>query len=102
MPTFTPPAQNVIPPVLPVGDPEQTPEGYALFRHFRARPEGRNVYVLSDDTVTEDDPDGTSASWAAGEGIPHVVHAFYGGHDDYNISEAVADLLTDEGYEVTP
>lgn len=100
MPTFTPPAQSTVPPILPPGNPEMTGPGFYLFRHFRARPEGINVYILSDNTVTEVDPDGTTVFWAASEGSPYVVQAFYGGHDNYNINQATADLLTGEGYTV--
>ena len=102
MSTFTPPAQSTVPPILPSNDPDQTPEGFRLFRHYRSRPEGINVYLLSDDTITEDDPDQERVFWAEAEGTPYVKRAFYGGHDDYDLTDAEATLLTDAGYTVTP
>jgi hypothetical protein len=103
--TFTPPATSTVPPVLPPGTGGQTPLQYRLWRHYRSRPEGRNVYVLSDGTVTEDDPDSETVHWFGGhdspaDGTPYVVHVFYGGHDDYIIDDATATLLAAEGYTV--
>ena len=97
MATFTPPATSTVPPVLPTS----SGVSYLLFRHYRTRPEGINVYVLSDGTVTETDPDGTNVYWQAAEGSPYVTECFYGGHDAYNISDATAALLISEGYTVT-
>lgn len=71
---------------------------------MRARPAGVNVYILSDGTVTEDDPDGTRVVWNAdGYGddaatAKYVVRVFYGGHDDYEVNATEAALLTGAGY----
>ena len=104
MSTFTPPAQSTVPPVLLPGDPAQTPQGFALFRYFRSRPEGINVYYLSDGTVTENDPDGTTVFWAASDvgrtTQPYVAQAWYGGHDAYALTSAQATALTAAGYTV--
>lgn len=74
-------------------------------RHFRSRPEGINVYVLSDGTITEDDPDGTMVFWAESDTTrvdePFVTTVFWGGTGPYTVSTAMGDLLTAEGYTVT-
>lgn len=101
MPVFTPPSRNAVPSVLPpwTGREAQTVTGWRLFRHYRSRPEGINVFLLSDGTVTEDDPDGTSVHWLnENDGNPYVQVAWYGGHDDYNITEAQKTLLVAAGY----
>lgn len=72
-------------------------------RHFRSRPEGINVYLLSNGEVTETDPDSQTVFWAAGdgpEGCVTVTRAFYGGHDAYEINDTEASLLTGAGYTV--
>lgn len=104
MSTFTPSAQSIVPAVLVPGDPEQTPTGYNLFRHFRSRPEGVNVYYLSDGTVTENDPDGIAVFWTAADvgrtTQPYVKTAWYGGHDSYDLTSAESTALTAAGYTV--
>jgi hypothetical protein len=98
--TFTPPATSTVPSVLPPGAEGQTPLQYRLWRHYRSRPEGVNVYVLSDGTVTEDDPDQETSFWYAPDGNPYVKVAFYGGHDAYEITDEIAALLVSQGYTV--
>lgn len=106
MPTFTPPSRNAVPPVLPpwTGREAQTVTSYRLFRHYRSRPEGINVLELSDGSVTEDEPDGTAVVWSAGDrtgdsiNALYVTTAWYGGHDDYNITEAQKTVLVAAGY----
>jgi hypothetical protein len=103
---FTPPATSSVPAVLPQGTPGQSQAAYALFRHYRARPEGTNVFYLSDGTVTETEPDGESVVWTADErqshnqNAPYVVRAFYGGHDNYEVNSNEANALIAEGYHV--
>lgn len=106
MSTFTPPARSGVPPVLPPwsGREAQTITSYKLFRHYRSRPEGINVFELSDGTITEDDPDGTAVVWSPGDRTGdsidalYVVTAWYGGHDDYVLTDAQETALTDAGY----
>lgn len=99
-------------PANPLENPPTLPDdnyslSYRLFRHYRARPVGRNVYILSDDTVTERDPDGYSILWRESDrtsdatpGCPHVTHVFWGGHDADEITDEEAVLLEDAGYDV--
>lgn len=104
MPTFTPPNQDAVPPVLPPGTPGQTSLSYKLFSHYRMRPEGRNVYIYSDGSVSENDPDGNSTLWRDSDrtpdslGAPTVTFVAYGGHDGVTVTQAQADLLTAAGY----
>lgn len=103
MSTFTPPSRNAVPPVLPTISADQSRLARRLFRHYRSRPEGINVYYLSDGTITEDDPDGENVVWAQGDkvGATYVVTAWYGGHDDYQLTTAEATALTLAGYTVS-
>ncbi len=111
MATFTPPTVNDTPPVLPVGDPDQEPGAYRLFRHFRARPSGINVYQyrvgsgmqLAVGIISEVDPystynaDGSLAS----NGWDDLETVWWGGHDDVPITAAQSALLVAAGYTVT-
>lgn len=90
-----------MPPTIGSHDPTWSALGNRLFRHYRARPEGRNVYILSDGTVTELDPDQETMFWDRADGSPYVVVALYGGHDSYEVTSAQATLLTNAGYTVT-
>ncbi len=103
--SFTPPTQDAVPPTLPPGDPDQSLTGYKLFRHYRSRPEGRNVFIYSDDSVSEVDPNGVTTQWnktdGDGTGI-YIVACFYGGAGPYAVTSAQATLLTNAGYTVDP
>lgn len=103
MASFTPPANATEnPPTLPGSTPLQK----SLFRHFRARPAGINVYILNDDTVTEDDPDGTAVVWVIGDrngeaiSAKYVKRAFYGGATYTDVTDAESTLLVAAGYSV--
>jgi hypothetical protein len=63
-----------------------------LFRFYKPLKRGRNVWILNNGTVTENDP-------SAGE----FQTVYYGGHI-YNITQAEADVLTAAGYgaNITP
>jgi hypothetical protein len=99
--TFTPPARSTaVPPILPYDGPDQSPAGRLLFRHYRGRPEGINVFLLSNGTITEEDPDSENTFWERGDGQPYVMTAWYGGHDDYNVTDYEAALLQAAGYTV--
>lgn len=100
-PQFAPPANAVaVPPVLPEAHP-----GNRLFRHYRARPEGRNVFIYSDGTVSEREPDGQATFWKKTDATrvaqPYVTHAFWGGHSAEQITDAEAALLIAAGFTVT-
>lgn len=116
MPTFAPPVRaDGVPPVLPEGDPTQTRQGWRLFRHYSARPEGRNVYLYwTDDTHTalhqpasqteaETDP---VTIYDANGNIAYnqwdrLAWVFWGGHAPVVIPSNVATILTNIGYVVT-
>jgi hypothetical protein len=65
-----------------------------------------NVFLLSDGTVTEDEPDGTAVVWSPNDRTGDSINAkwvevaWYGGHDDYEITDEQATLLTNAGYTV--
>lgn len=98
MSTFTPPSANEVPPVLPDRDPTQSPLGRALFRHYRARPAGRNIYMLSDGTITETDPDMQTVFWRAEQGSPYVSKLWFGGHAGEEVTAAQEAALTSAGF----
>lgn len=102
MPTFTPPADNIVGPTA-VDDSECDPLANRLMRFYRARPRGRNVFILTDNTVTENLPAATYAS--NGELIAsawdQVAATFWGGHAPYTVTAAQAALLTGAGYVVS-
>lgn len=111
MATFTPPANATeVPPVLPVGDPEQSALGFRLFRFYRARPAGRNVYMYKAGSVsatafgrvTETDPTSTynSSGVATSNGWDDIEIVFYGGHGAVTVTSAQATALTNAGYTV--
>lgn len=112
MSTFTPPSVNDLPPVLPDGDPEQTRESVRLFRFFRARPSGVNVYLyklgsLSEAAhgrVTEDDPITLydTAGQPTTNGWEDLEVVFYGGHGPTTLISDWETVLTDAGYTVDP
>lgn len=81
MPTFTPPTQSG------AAFRGVSPPGNALFRHYGTVVEGRNVFILTNGTVTENDPyDPTT-----------IAHTLFGGHVE-PITDAEATLLTAAGY----
>ena len=76
-----------------------------LFRHYRSRPEGRNVFIYSDGTVSEVDPNGVTTQWNQTDGDQlgvYVTACFYGGAGPYAVTAAQATLLTNAGYSVDP
>jgi len=65
-------------------------------------PRGRNVYYLSDGTVTETDPDGSNVFWTASEGSPYVVTVWWGSTaSPYEVTADQATALSNAGYTVT-
>lgn len=65
------------------------------------------MFLLSDGTITESEPDGTAVVWSPndrnGDAInaKYVVVAWYGGHDNYEVTDAQAAILQANGYTVT-
>lgn len=105
MPTWTPPVNSTEnPSVLPGPDPTQSVAGFKLFRHYKSRPVGRNVFIFSDNTASETDPDGITTLWNAadrtGDSInaKYVVRALYGGHATESLTTAEAAILTASGF----
>ena len=105
MPSFQAPVdQEYNPPTVPYYHP-----GNKLFRHYHSRPAGRNVYIYSNGSVTETDPDGSSTLWSREQvtsdnpaNVAFVYRVFWGGHAPEQITAAEALLLTNAGYEVIP
>jgi hypothetical protein len=98
--SFSPPSQSTLPPILP----ESTGLPRRLFRHYGNGREGINVYILSDGTVTETDPDATSVFWGAEDMTrttePYVVMVFWGGTGPYPVDDTMRALLEANGYTV--
>ena len=96
--------EDGLPPILPSTRGIQR----RLFRFYRPRPEGINVYIYSDDTVSEDDPNGSERVWTIHDinvdnpNAAYVTHVFWGGHEADPITDEEATLLTAAGYEVIP
>lgn len=66
---------------------EKDPAVRMLFRHYGGQPEGRNVYILTDGTVTENDQSDQTL----------VARTLFGGHYE-TVTDAEALLLTAAGY----
>lgn len=102
MSTFTPPTNaNEVPGYGPM-DPPLTRR---LFAWSAGNPRGRNVYYLSDGTVTETDPDATNVFWSPNDfgytaSAKYVSHVWWGGHDGETVTSAQATALTNAGYTV--
>ncbi len=104
--TFVCPSQSAVPPVLP-----EEHIGNRLFRYFKARPEGINVYLYKvgsasaaahgrvdeDDPVTLYDANGVAIS----TGWSDLEMVFWGGCQAVTITQAQADALRAAGYTVT-
>lgn len=95
MPTFTPPSRVMVPVVTPnVPLWQQRPFGY-----FKPSiPRGANVWVYTDNTISEQQP----PLWQArtnrdGSITPGVQKVYYGGHI-YEITADEAIMLTSAGY----
>ncbi len=81
---FSPPVVHDVPAVLP----DTTGVERALFRHYRGHQSARNVYYLTDGTVTERQPDDDSL----------VAHTWFGGHEPQVVTEPQAIALRAAGY----
>lgn len=124
MSVFTPPTDNVVPPIyvgpggaqgfdLPDHYADVDPAMIKLFRHYAQRPRGRNVFALSDGTFTETqpanwDPSNPSAPYVQGYNPftfttdstsmnPYVTKVYWGGSDN-PLTAAEVTALTAAGY----
>ena len=97
MATFTPPTET-----YPVTVKGHHPLN-KLMAHYVTNTRGRNVYYLSDGSVTETDPDSITVFWTnQGNGSTYVVQAWYGSvASPYTVTSAQATALTTAGYTVT-
>lgn len=127
MSTFTPPTDDVVPPIY-IGDDtgRDLPSHYAdvpramhrLMLHYAQRPRGRNVFLMMDGAITEDQPpnwnpvDPTGPFWSGWNPLTHqldsstlptsqqVRKVFWGGTAN-PVTAAEAALLTAAGYTIT-
>lgn len=107
---FTPSSVNEVPPVLPVGDPEQSAEAHRLFRFFRSRPAGVNVYLYKTGTlsatahgrVTETDPVTLydSSGNPTSNGWQDLELVFWGGCAAVEVTASQKSALESAGYTV--
>ena len=128
MPLFTPPTDNIVPQIY-LGGPDPVfvidSAMQRIFRHFRTRPRGRNIFRMSDGTIidSQDTSFGAASSgtppnmiqpptdpysravYESGGAlieqdffqVPYVVRTYYGGSDN-QITSAEATILTAAGY----
>ena len=121
---FTPPTVDDIPNY----GPDTHPLKIRLYRHYKPKTRGVNVYVLSDGTAVQDtptsenqntsyplpwilnDPSGPFAyitNWDGSvttDSLPvWIVYVYYGGHTEI-INQTEADFLSSQGYSdcITP
>lgn len=90
MAVFNPPTDDVVPPVYLSWPDHYRPVprlSQRLFRHYKPRARGRNVYLLVGGTVTETQPADMST----------VSKIFYGGHVE-PVNDAEVTILTAAGY----
>jgi hypothetical protein len=91
MATWTPPLVQDVPRVTA----DTTGVPLALMRHYSNLYRGRNVYILSDNTVTENHPGREEAN---ADGLPYVRLTLFGAHAGQVVSDADATILTAAGY----
>lgn len=89
MSTFRPPTDDFV--VLGVPpkefDSQEARMAYSLFRHFDAEPRGRNVFLLTNGTFTENEPNDNAT----------ITRVYFGGSDNEVSADEVASL-TAAGY----
>lgn len=120
--SFFPPTDKIVPPIyIDPPDPYYPcdPLMQRLMAHYESQFRGRNVFLLSDNSLTEQQPpnwngasnknepyarvyDATSGQLVVTEFIqePHVVKVFWGGVNNV-VTSTEAALLTASGYTVT-
>ena len=68
-------------------DSQEARLAYSLFRHFDAEPRGRNVFLLTNGTFTENEPNDNTT----------ITRVYFGGSDNEVSADEVASL-TAAGY----
>lgn len=99
MATFTPPTNDTEVAGVPRG---AWGAARRLAQLATGGPRGRNVFYLSDGSVTEADPDSRVVFWSnPGDGSTYVVQTWWGSTDQpYTVTSAQASALTTAGYTV--
>jgi len=89
MATFRPPTDNwmTLAPPLKQDALIEERQAHVLFRHFNAEPRGRNVFLLTNGTYTENEPNE----------IATIAKVYWGGTDNEVSADEVASL-TAAGY----
>lgn len=100
MASFTPPMNAT---EVPAVAADTRGPARRLLRWHGGNPRGRNVYFLSDGTVTETDPDGQTVFWTdRGDGSTFVEQAWWGSTaSPYEVTAEQAAALTAAGYTVS-
>jgi hypothetical protein len=102
MPTFTPPTDNIGPPV----NPDTVGNEWHLMGYYPTTARGRNIWKLPDGTFTDVQPWPLASPQDKAEGnlpigttttVVTYLYVYYGGHS-YPISQAEADALAAQGY----
>lgn len=89
MPTFRPPTDDwmtLAPPLKPDALIEER-QAHVLFRHFDNEPRGRNVFLLTNGTYTENEPNDTT-----------TISKVYWGGSNNEVSASEVASLTAAGY----
>lgn len=125
MPHFSPPSDDIVPPIEVAG-PDPTypvdPLMNRLMRHFRNQTRGRNIFLMSDGTYRDSQIQGTPPNmiqpptdpfartvYESGGAlvevdtfqVPYVKRTYYGGSANV-ITAAEATALNAAGYTTTP
>ena len=89
MSTFRPPTDDFMVLGIPPKefDSQEVRLAYSLFKHFGAEPRGRNVFLLTNGTYTENEPND----------ITTIQKVYWGGTDNQVTADEVASL-TAAGY----
>ena len=89
MSTFRPPTDDFMVLGIPPKefDSQEVRTAYNLFRHFDAEPRGRNVFLLTNGTYTQNEPND----------ITTIRKVYWGGSDNEVTADEVASL-TAAGY----
>jgi hypothetical protein len=97
------PVEYDIPAVLPT---DRT-TAKRLFRYYRNRPSGVNVFIYSTGEITTIEPDGYTRIWREADRTSDtdinaaiVVRVFWGGHEAERVTPAEATALTASGFDV--
>lgn len=118
--TFTPPTDDIVPPIYVTPDVFYPSQMNGLFRHFKNQTRGRNIFLMSDGTVVDSQDDYTPPNMIQPptdpyvrsiyevDGalvevdtyqVPYVVRTLYGGVANLVDADEVAQLEA-AGYTV--